>query len=888
MASSLTKNKPSVSVSSSSPCIPCRPNSKPRNSETGDLMRRSFRANPFPADLSLRNSTGREISRVEFGDKENQNDKDQNSNAFKTPKGAKNFMSPTISAVSKINPSPRKKILSDKNDVSRSFDKTHHHQVRSSVSFSDVVSFIGEDTDQEQICVDEKKQLYEEESHDITHVTDFDENHGNKSNGDFDDSSPLPPSLPYTFPVLGSHEVDSSVAPYDPKKNYLSPRPQFLHYRPNPRIEHHFDECKQLEELFNSESSSSESDLSAEDSQLEEEVASQEVVVAVEEEAEVIQDKNDTEHSEAVESDEEVLVVSEGTEEEETHQISKQSLFKTSKLLGWILVLGVSYLLLVSPVTLTQPNISQASHFLKFHIPVEITKSATESFEQLSVKLRMWAESSFVYMDKLISSLREKEGYGPFQYHNLTDILVDTRLSYTAFETPRGEITVAGLLVDGQKWSLEMDMEEDNGVHQELEEPENSGEIDLEYVDEEDGNDFEQESEGGEVNSIVCESDKQTEFKMDTDTDINGGEGYSESLSEDEESGDQEADGIEGKKEYEEIDQKNLEEVHESETRSAQNDVKNIESEITMATDTEMNGGKRYSESLSEEEESGGQETDGFEGQREYEANDQNNMEAADSDAHQLDDVESAAISGHQQIDNEVANPETGSEEEGIMEIAESSDVSAEVSDVDGGNLEEESSIGDEVVNTADWKEILLSNQKKVVVLFSTVMVLLAAASGFLLAKKKAKPVMMLHEDGEPRTISDAKEVNFEQVPVENLIKERLPSLNFQEEEDVDDDREREVSSFPSEMSFSFHKNKSLHSCNNRDDLKEYQSGGGRKSNDSGESTASSASEYSIGSVSYGSFTTYEKIQKRSGRKEEMVTPVRRSSRIRNHQHSGQ
>ncbi|ESQ35150.1 hypothetical protein EUTSA_v10006806mg [Eutrema salsugineum] len=821
MASSLTKNKPSVSVSSSSPCIPCRPNSKPRNSETGDLMRRSFRANPFPADLSLRNSTGREISRVEFGDKENQNDKDQNSNAFKTPKGAKNFMSPTISAVSKINPSPRKKILSDKNDVSRSFDKTHHHQVRSSVSFSDVVSFIGEDTDQEQICVDEKKQLYEEESHDITHVTDFDENHGNKSNGDFDDSSPLPPSLPYTFPVLGSHEVDSSVAPYDPKKNYLSPRPQFLHYRPNPRIEHHFDECKQLEELFNSESSSSESDLSAEDSQLEEEVASQEVVVAVEEEAEVIQDKNDTEHSEAVESDEEVLVVSEGTEEEETHQISKQSLFKTSKLLGWILVLGVSYLLLVSPVTLTQPNISQASHFLKFHIPVEITKSATESFEQLSVKLRMWAESSFVYMDKLISSLREKEGYGPFQYHNLTDILVDTRLSYTAFETPRGEITVAGLLVDGQKWSLEMDMEEDNGVHQELEEPENSGEIDLEYVDEEDGNDFEQESEGGEVNSIVCESDKQTEFKMDTDTDINGGEGYSESLSED-------------------------------------------------------------------EEKSGGQETDGFEGQREYEANDQNNMEAADSDAHQLDDVESAAISGHQQIDNEVANPETGSEEEGIMEIAESSDVSAEVSDVDGGNLEEESSIGDEVVNTADWKEILLSNQKKVVVLFSTVMVLLAAASGFLLAKKKAKPVMMLHEDGEPRTISDAKEVNFEQVPVENLIKERLPSLNFQEEEDVDDDREREVSSFPSEMSFSFHKNKSLHSCNNRDDLKEYQSGGGRKSNDSGESTASSASEYSIGSVSYGSFTTYEKIQKRSGRKEEMVTPVRRSSRIRNHQHSGQ
>ncbi|EFH69176.1 hypothetical protein ARALYDRAFT_471862 [Arabidopsis lyrata subsp. lyrata] len=823
MASSPARNKISVSpsslLSSSSPSMPSRPNPKLRNSETGDLMRRSFRGNPFPADSSRRNSIGRECNnRVEFGDKENQHDKDQICNVVKVPtKGSKHFMSPTISAVSKINPSPRKKILSDKNEVSRSFDKTHHQvQVKSSVSFSDVISIIGEDKDHEQTYIDEKKQLHEEESHDIT-VTDFDETIENKSN---DDSSfkisPLPPSVPYTFPVFESHEVDPSVAPYDPKKNYLSPRPQFLHYKPNPRIDHHFDECKQLEELFISESSSSDTDLSAEESQQEEEVSSQEGVVAGEEDAEKIVDVDGDERLEAaVSDDDEEEVVGESIEEEETHQISKLSRFKTSKLLGWILALGVAYLLVVSSTTFAEQNISD-SPFYQFHISPEIIMAARANFEQLGAKLRMWAESSLMYLDKLVSSLREEEGYVPFQFHNLTDVLEDKRLSDTVFQPTSGEISVAGFIVD----SLEMDIEEETVGHQEPEkEPENSGEISLEAVYEEGDN------EGEEVNSeIVDECDEQAEIKI--------------------------------------------------------------------ATDTEVNGSERYSESLSEEG-NGGQETDVVEGQGEYEENDEKNIQEAVSDAHQLDDVESVAIRGHHQEQTEVANVETVPEEEGVGEIAGSSrSVSEEATDFehDGNDLEEEESGFAEVVNDAGSEEILLSNQKKVIVLFSTLMVLLAAAAaGFLLSKKKTNPVMLQHEDGEPTTISATKVV--EHVPVENLIKERLSSLNFKEEEEVGDDRKREVSSFPSEMSFSFSKNKSLHSCsNNRNDLKEYQSGGeGKKSNDSCESMASSASEYSIGSVSYGSFTTYEKIQTRSGQKEkEMITPVRRSSRIRNNQHSGQ
>ncbi|KAL1220959.1 hypothetical protein V5N11_012227 [Cardamine amara subsp. amara] len=835
MASS-PKNKVSVPASSlyssSSPSIPSRPNPKPRNTETADLMRRSFRGSQFPADSSRRNSIGRESNRVEFGDKENQSDKEQISNVIKFSKGSKNFMSPTISAVSKINPSPRKKILSDKNEVSRSFEKTHHQvQVRSSVSFSEVISIIGEDKDNEKICIDEKKQLDEEESHDIT-VTDFDEKLEDKSNDESSfKMSPLPPTVPYTFPVFESHEVDPLVAPYDPKKNYLSPRPQFLHYKPNPRIEHHFDESRKLEELFTSESSSSDTDLSAEESQQEEEVSSEEGVVAVKEEkAEEILVEDGEEGLEAAESDEEEEEVVGESIEEETHQISKQSRFKTFKLFGWILALGVVYLLVVSSVTFTQPDIIKDSPFYQFHISPEIIKSARESYEQLSVKLVMWAESSLVYMDKLISSLREEEefGHSHIQFYNLTNIWEDGRLSDTVFQTTSGEISVAGLLVDSQEWSLEeMDIEEENVGHQE-----NSGEISLE----EGGDEVEQESEGREENSeMVYEYEKQTEIEMATDAEVNGGERYSEGNC------GQETDGVEGQREYEEMDQKNIEEGRESETRLAQNE--------------------------------------------------ENNMEEAESDAHQLDDVESAATSGHQQDETEVGDAETVPEEEGIGEIAGNSlSVSEEARDVEhDGNDLEESGFG-EVVSDAGSEEILFSNQKKVIVLFSTVMVVLAAAAAsFLLAKKKRKPVMLQHEDAEPTTttISDTKEY----VPVENLIKERLSSLNFQEEKEVEDDKKREASPLPSEMSISFHKSKSLHSCSNRDDLKEYQSGGGgKKSNDSGESMASSASEYSIGSVSYGSFTTYEKIQKRSGynKEEEMVTPVRRSSRIRNHQHSGQ
>ncbi|XP_039038098.1 uncharacterized protein LOC120175572 [Hibiscus syriacus] len=75
--------------------------------------------------------------------------------------------------------------------------------------------------------------------------------------------SPRGPISP-SCPVLASFVSDPLMVPYDPKTNYLSPRPQFLHYRTNPRIELYRErEGVQLDELYASESYS-DTDVTAE------------------------------------------------------------------------------------------------------------------------------------------------------------------------------------------------------------------------------------------------------------------------------------------------------------------------------------------------------------------------------------------------------------------------------------------------------------------------------------------------------------------------------------------------------------------------------------------------------------------------------------------------
>lgn len=647
-------------------------------------------------------------------------------------------MSPTISAVFKINPSPRKRVLSDKNEMSRSFsdvkglileeNKRNHHRAKSCVSFSDVIH---------TICIDDKNKF--EESHDMT-VTDFDENEVYENKGiTYSDPrfriSPRP-SVPYTSPEFAVREADTLLPPYDPKKNYLSPRPQFLHYRPNPRIEKRFDECKQLEELFISESSSSDTELSVEESEKCEEEEKNGAEAVIEEETE------DVEQLEA-ESDEEMVCES----IEETSQAPKQYGFSKFKFLGWVLALAIAYSLVSASISLPTE-----SAFYEFHIPKAITEfSEANNLEQLSEKLWILTESSLVYIDKLISCLRGgEEEYGPLQFHNLTYTLEDD----TVFKPTSVEIN--------EEPVQEMSRVENN----------------LEDVYGEDG--------GAETN----ESDEQSEMRPGTDIELNEGEGNLKALFE---------DGVEW----------NIEEQREPVSEVDPTEIYNA----TVLT-----------------------------------KKDQKESKAIYINQH---DVESVAINVHQQKEIEIADVESGPEEAfGEIAAETSDDLHSKVrssnkadndiaksdaqsgSDVDAENGSEDA-FGEIAVETSDdlHPKVRSSNKAnndsaKVVIVLSSTLVVLLATVAFLFAK--AKLVAASAPKEAPETI---EEQNLGHEPAE---------------EEVDD-----------RMSISFNKKSSFH--------KDLQSGGGKKSTSTSsklrrESMASSASEYSVGSFSYGSFTTYEKI----------------------------
>ncbi|KAL6494637.1 hypothetical protein OROGR_031437 [Orobanche gracilis] len=248
-----------------------RPNTpNPRNSENQSTTRRSFNGNnpsakpsaltnprrfdPItpansPSDFSRKPSVGKEGSGCclkNCEEKENNEEKDQillKTSKLQSPaKGSKNFMAPTISAASKFTPSPRKKVLSERNDP-----------VRTSISLSDgkamFFSNISEDFEPKSGmgCTENQKSLNSldfnfsvEEGHPVSKpsskkVTFRDEtvlSDGLKMESNSKNSISSSPVLVPIAPL----DADPFMPPYDPKTNYLSPRPQFLYYKPNPRL----------------------------------------------------------------------------------------------------------------------------------------------------------------------------------------------------------------------------------------------------------------------------------------------------------------------------------------------------------------------------------------------------------------------------------------------------------------------------------------------------------------------------------------------------------------------------------------------------------------------------------------------------------------------------
>ncbi|XP_039040151.1 uncharacterized protein LOC120178356 [Hibiscus syriacus] len=158
-------------TTSSSSSITWRTNSIMKKYELCDLTRRSFSGNPFtkpvvitnprafnpktaansPSDFPRRHSTGRgSVDSLSDLDKENSKDQIPKPTRLRSPapsKGTKNFMAPTISAASKINASPRKKVLVERNEPARS-----------SVSFSDIKGLTMEDKESTpEVALKQKK-----------------------------------------------------------------------------------------------------------------------------------------------------------------------------------------------------------------------------------------------------------------------------------------------------------------------------------------------------------------------------------------------------------------------------------------------------------------------------------------------------------------------------------------------------------------------------------------------------------------------------------------------------------------------------------------------------------------------------------------------------------
>ncbi|KAJ6302637.1 hypothetical protein OIU77_016677 [Salix suchowensis] len=440
-----------------------------RNSETSNPMRRSFNVSPFvkpsiisnqnggggcfnpntpvntPSDYLRRNSISREntvVALPDHEDKENGTGQNWKSVRVRSPaKGAKNFMSPTISAASKINASPRKKILADGNE-----------QTRTSISFSDAKSPLMEDSHSKPNKVSNQKKEVSFDST-VTYLGDSEDSKSEEhadimvdssSKYDLDLSSEnltmekhcvnldpsfeISPRVSSSFPnpALAPLDADPSVATYDPKTNYLSPRPQFLHYRPNPRIELYLNKERDGQPTEESECSSetevSEAeDIHSDDSRKESDASSSDEVKEEEELEELLLASEPISISTSVE-EEELLVsepnpISTSVEKAEEKRVSKSRLYTRIKFTALLSVLTVGFLYVsVFKSPITDPSVFNNFTFLEPYVPPELSEYNRQTFDVLAQKVQLWLHQSLCYTHNLINSFREHFRIKSFKY----------------------------------------------------------------------------------------------------------------------------------------------------------------------------------------------------------------------------------------------------------------------------------------------------------------------------------------------------------------------------------------------------------------------------------------------------------------------------------------
>ncbi|CAI0433713.1 unnamed protein product [Linum tenue] len=486
-----------------------------RNSESADPKRRSFVGSPFPrpsintgrrgsavgcgggfhpntpanspSDYCQRKSSiGKEnVSMASLHNQKKEKDEDQIRKSGKvqspaaTAKGSKkHFMSPTISAASKALPvSSRKKVLVEPIRSSISFSGGKLPCVEGSVtkpekglnekkevSFDSNVTYLGEKTEE---AVQSEDDLDTKVDSSRTNdgmasllVTEIEE----KDLVNLDPSFKIstrpgdPGSISYLassdVPPLSPLDADPYIAPYDPKTNYLSPRPQFLRYKHNPLVELYLqkgrsgDLMDRFSTEFLSDSEVTEDGVSSdgfhvETDDLTSHVASDDGSYKKEEEdIEVFE----ADHTSASEADGEHVQVKKTVER---HIVTRS---KVIPILFILATVGLYLSFYSSPVM--EPSVLNNLNFPELYVPPQLSNFARERFEQVTQKIQPLLHRYVSNLHKLILGFNQRNNMVGLEYANLTSLLEDNLVDEASVLFYKSALEMAATCETGLAWPV--------------------------------------------------------------------------------------------------------------------------------------------------------------------------------------------------------------------------------------------------------------------------------------------------------------------------------------------------------------------------------------------------------------------------------------------------
>ncbi|XP_058069605.1 uncharacterized protein LOC131218804 [Magnolia sinica] len=423
-----------------------------RTPENSNNIRKSFNGNPIarpsisavprgfnpvtpvnsPADFPQRNLISKEGMSAVRASYEKENEKDRNCSKpirAKSPvfsMGTKNFMAPTISAASKIAPSPRKKVLTERNETVRTSLASHSEgkslfpcMNSSEIEETKEIESKSEMGLDSQVTSDYPKVL------EVSFGPRTVEHECNEHLGS----------------SFASPDIDPPIPPYDPKTNYLSPRPMFLRYKPNRRIEvflnkeKDFDPVeasKQPEDSFTSESCL---DYTEPTDETESPITQKDSDCLFPSEVEDKDDDKET-HVSDPESDISDAVTEKSMEESvEVKQIPHYRSFARPKFMSFLLVLAIACLSISvtdSPVVLS-PLLIKNQPFHKLYAQslqvledphlrdsiAEIGEIANVNLERVVYSFKRLSIKSVAYLLNAMSLPREEDTV-PLRFVNLT------------------------------------------------------------------------------------------------------------------------------------------------------------------------------------------------------------------------------------------------------------------------------------------------------------------------------------------------------------------------------------------------------------------------------------------------------------------------------------